>query len=93
MHVLQRTIDKVNGYIYGISDEAKEAYMMSSEPLQPAAPAYVGALLTPQRPALLTLRCAFLGGRKQGRRPPGAGALRRGAHSGPGRLEKSKENA
>ena len=62
MHVLQRTIDKVNGYIYGISDEAKEAYMMSSEPLQPAAPAYVGALLTPYVPHCSPCGALFSGG-------------------------------
>ena len=45
VHALQRTIDKANGYIYGISDESKDAYMMSSGPVSVDPPPYVAASL------------------------------------------------
>jgi len=33
VHQLQRMIDKVNGYIYGIADEGKASYMMNADRL------------------------------------------------------------
>ena len=41
VHALQRAIDKVNGYVYGVGEEAKEAYMMPGTTLEPEAPPYV----------------------------------------------------